>query len=1391
MPSLGVVLGESAAMVAVRGQIRRLLRSSARRLPPVLILGETGTGKGLLAASIHRGSARASGPFVDVDCSAIPDTLIEAELFGFERGAFTDARQAKRGLFQAANGGTIFLDEVGLLPLAMQAKLLKVIEERSVRRLGSTRSEPLDVAIVAATSEDLPAAVQAARFRPDLFHRLAVVTVTLPPLRTRGRDVVLLAEHFLARACEDYGLPARTLTEDAHAALIGHPWPGNVRELANVLERAVLMSDGPRLTAADLTLSVAPAPRVGAAVTPADEDERRQLLDLLETADWNFSRAAAQLGVPRNTLRYRAERLGLAGPAPRRRGGRPPASREVVTPTPPVASSPERRRLTFLELRLVVEEAAAWELTRAVDATVEKVRSFGGFIEQAGPRAVGAVFGLEPDEDAPRRAAHAALAVQTLAARAQREDRRRPGATAALHTATVELVHRGERVQLDADSRDDARRALDAALERATAGTVVASADAARFLGRRFELMPLAGAPVWQVVRAAEPGRSRFVGRHEELRLLQERFERAHAGHGQVTVLVGEAGAGKSRLVHELRRQLGASATWMVGHALPFGSAMPLHPVIEMLKRVFRIDDGDPEAMMLEKLTRGVHRLGDDLDETLPFVRSLLGIDPGDAAVSAMDPRLRHAQTVQATHLLLERGAELRPHVLVLEDAHWADPATEDWISRLAGTLAAHRVLLLVTTRPGYRSPFGDLGFHTAITLAALSDVDTARIAADVLGAERLAPELQSLILDKADGNPFFVEELVRSLHERGVIEPRGADVVVSAPVSDALVPDTIQDVIMARIERLAAEPRRVLAVASVLGREFTRAVLDRVLAPGVAADTALGELAAAGLIHERRHFPEVEHAFRHALTHEVAYAAVAADERRALHRRIAQSLEALYAGRLAEMAPLLGRHYAAAEEWEKALAHFVRAAEIAATAFAAREALALYDEALRAAARLPGGGPARTVMLIHQARSHLHFVLSEFAQSYAAAAAHRELARASGDREQEGMALAAQGWAAPWARDLDSAMAHAREAIALAQPIGADTVLARAQFTFGFVKAVTGGLVEGKAAIADALRASRSAGDVVHQSLALTVAGLMKSWEGEYPEAYRLLIDANAVARQHNLLYPMLFNAFLRGVTLTAKGDYATALATFDDGTALAQKVGDEAIYHRLLNCRGWLHFELGDLATAADLNAQSAAIARRRRDDGTLANAEINLGDVLLARGDLAGAAETFAGMERMAADPATSPWMRYRYTNRLWASMGELALARGDLEGARARARQCLEAATGSNARKNLVKGWRLTGEIACAAHRWDEAHTALNEALVVARAIGNPTQLWRTHRALGAYHAARGDKAAAHEAYRAARAVVDGMLAALTGPELRASLEALPAVRELTQHARQSM
>jgi two-component system response regulator AtoC len=258
------VLGTSPAMQPVRDFLDRMTRLDglpAGEFPTVLLLGETGTGKSLVARALHQSSALARRPFLVFDCTVVPRELMEAELFGYERGAFTDAKAAKPGLLEVAAGGTLFLDEIGELGQAAQAKLLRVIEDKVVRRLGSLADTPIDVRIIAATNRALDEEVAAGRFRQDLFYRLNVLTLTLPPLRSRGDDVVLLARHYLAHYARKYGRPPLTLSPEAVAALLAERWIGNVRELAHVIERTVLMTDAEVLDARHVAVGGRAPPR--------------------------------------------------------------------------------------------------------------------------------------------------------------------------------------------------------------------------------------------------------------------------------------------------------------------------------------------------------------------------------------------------------------------------------------------------------------------------------------------------------------------------------------------------------------------------------------------------------------------------------------------------------------------------------------------------------------------------------------------------------------------------------------------------------------------------------------------------------------------------------------------------------------------------------------------------------------------------------------------------------------------------------------------------------------------------------------------------------------------------------------------------------------------------
>jgi DNA-binding NtrC family response regulator len=316
------LLGQSAAMRPVHEFVERVARFdglAAGEHPTILLLGETGTGKDLVARLIHARSTLAREAFIALDCTVLPRNLIEAELFGYERGAFTDAKAAKRGLFEVASGGTIFLDEVGELDLEVQGKLLRAIEEKKIRRVGGVADCRIEVRVIAATNRDLDRLAAEGRFRLDLLYRLKVLTLTLPPLRERADDIHTLAQHFLALYARKYDRPAKRLAPDASAALTASPWIGNVRELAHVLERATLLVEPEVIEAWHLGLeSHLPAEsnehRDTAKPGVLEAAERQLLRQALESNNWNVSLAARKLGVTREVLRYRMRKYGITAP---------------------------------------------------------------------------------------------------------------------------------------------------------------------------------------------------------------------------------------------------------------------------------------------------------------------------------------------------------------------------------------------------------------------------------------------------------------------------------------------------------------------------------------------------------------------------------------------------------------------------------------------------------------------------------------------------------------------------------------------------------------------------------------------------------------------------------------------------------------------------------------------------------------------------------------------------------------------------------------------------------------------------------------------------------------------------------------------------------------------
>ena len=673
------------------------------------------------------------------------------------------------------------------------------------------------------------------------------------------------------------------------------------------------------------------------------------------------------------------------------------ASPESYTPkhlaekilTSKAALEGERKQVTvlFADLKGSMElladrdpEEARKVLDPVLERMMEAVHRYEGTVNQVMGDGIMALFGAPvAHEDHAVRACYAALRMQESVKRYAEEVHRTQGipiqVRVGLNSGEVVVRSIGSDLRMDYTAVGQTTHLAARMEQMAMPGAILVPTDTLNLAEGFIEVKRLGPRPVkgldapvevYELIGAgtvrsrlqasAARGLTKFVGRTAEIAQLNQALERASAGHGQVVAVIGEPGVGKSRLYWEFTRSHRTQG-WLIveSGSVSYGKATAYLPVIELLKAYFQLEGRDDARKVREKVTGKLLSLDRQLEPALPALLGLLDLPVEDAQWAKLDPAQRRQRTLDGVRRLLLRESQVQPLLVMFEDLHWIDSETQALLDSLVDSLPTARVLLLVNYRPEYQHGWGSKTYYRQLRIDPLPPESAAELLDTLLGKDVAFAALKPLLVERTEGNPFFLEESVRALVEAGSLTGERGAFRPSRALQAIQIPATVQAVLAARIDRLPPEHKRLLQSASIVGKDVPFLLLEAIAEmPEDALHSGLAHLQAAEFLYETSLFPELEYTFKHALTHEVAYGSLLQERRRALHARIVAAIEALRADRLAEHVERLAHHALRGEVWEKALMYFRQAGEKALAQSAYREAVGYFEQALSALQHLP-----------------------------------------------------------------------------------------------------------------------------------------------------------------------------------------------------------------------------------------------------------------------------------------------------------------------------------------------------------------------------------------------------------------------------------------------------
>jgi tetratricopeptide (TPR) repeat protein len=809
---------------------------------------------------------------------------------------------------------------------------------------------------------------------------------------------------------------------------------------------------------------------------------------------------------------------------------------------------------------------------------------------------------------------------------------------------------------------------------------------------------------------AVARGLTKFVGRETEIDMLNQARERVEAGNGQIVAAVGEAGVGKSRLAYEFI-QSHRTQGWLVleSASVSYGKATPYFPVVDLLKRYVRVEDGDAPRTVRAKVTGHILTLDENLQETIPACLSLLDALPEDSPFLQLDPPQRRRRTLDGLKRILLRESQVQPLLLVFEDLHWIDSETQALLDSLVESLPSAPILLLINYRPEYQHGWGNKTYYTQLRLDPLPPERADAFLATLLGDDASLEPLKRLLVERTAGNPFYLEETVRTLVETKVLAGKPGGYRLEAQLPLVQVPDTVQAILAARIDRLPADEKQLLQTAAVIGTEVPLPLLQMIVElPEDTLHRGLTHLQAAEFLYETSLFPDRVYTFKHALTHEVAYGSLLHERRCLLHARITEALEAMGSDRLHDDSEQLAHHAFRGELWDKAVRYYRQAGARAQTQSAYREAVMCYDQALAALQYLPENAATmeQGIDLRLEMRTAL-FLLTDY---------HRLL-----NTLQEAERLAE-------ALDDPHRLCH----------VYASTALAYMQ-TSAHERAITTG--------ERALTLARALGDFAHQVQANFGIGYAHFHIGAFQQAIAVgewimtsLPDQQIRERFSGSYLPSVMCRNLLAACLVEQGAFAEAVTYSEEGLSIAESVNlpiDLAVVYRDF---GGLHLHRGELNTAMSFFERGLAISEAAEIPRLTRTLRNFLGYTYA----LAERHDDALPLLAQSVDEIASTSMSFNNQAFHLTLLSEAYLLVGNAQDATSLAMQALELAQSHQERRAQAWALRLHGDIAIRRHPLDneQAETHYQQALSLATELGMRPLQAHCHRGLGTVYSRTG-------------------------------------------------